>query len=187
MPARRKARRFRLDASASRRAPDFVAVGRLRRPHGVRGELIFEVWTDFPERLQPGITLYVGAHHRPLRLAARRAHPNGLLLAFEGVTDRAQAGLLRNQVVYVPADRLPPLEAGEWYLHQVLGLEVVTDRGELLGVLVEVFETGANDVFVVRRPDGREVLLPDTDEVVRAVDFDRRQMTVHLLPGLLET
>lgn len=186
MTSRRKARRFRLNEALPNPTPDFVAVGRLRRPHGVQGELLFEVWTDFPERLQPGITLYVGARHRPMHLLARRDLPHGLLLTLEGIHDRDQAGLLRNQVVYVPAASLPPLEDGDWYVHQVLGLHVVTDEGQPLGVLVEVFETGANDVLVVRRPDGSEALLPATDEVVLQVDFDHRTMTVHLLPGLLE-
>ncbi len=185
---RRHTRRFRLSDAGSPDSgePVFLAVGLLRRPHGVRGELVFEVWTDFPERLQPGVTLYVGPRYRPMVIRSRRDHPSGLLLAFDGVADRDQAGVYRNQVAYVRAEDLPPLEEDDdWYIHQVLGVQVVTDEGETLGVLVEVFETGANDVLVVQRPDGSEVLLPDIDEVVLGVDFERQVMTVHLLPGLI--
>lgn len=183
---RRHSRRFRLsDAGSPSGEPVFLAVGRLRRPHGVRGELLFEVWTDAPERIQPGVRLFVGPKRRPLIVRSRREHAEGLLLAFEGVDDRDQAGVYRNQVLYVRAEDLPPLPPDEWYVHQVLGLRVVTDDGQPLGVLVEVFETGANDVLVVQRPDGSEVLLPDIEDVVRGVDFEQGVMTVHLLPGLL--
>jgi len=166
--------------------PLYLAVGQLRRPHGVRGEIRMEVFTDFPERLQPGRTVYVGPRRLPLRLASVRWHNEVLLVAFEGYADRDRVGLLRNMLVSVPADDAPPLPEGEFYYHQILGLTVVTDEGETLGKITEIMETGANDVFIVQPEDGgREILLPDTDEVVLAIDVEAGTMTVHLLPGLL--
>ena len=164
--------------------PLYLAVGKLRRPHGVRGEMLMEVLTDFPERLRPGLTVYVGPRHLALRLRSVRPHGQALLVAFEGYDDRDRAGLLRNMLVTVPASETPPLPEGEFYYHQILGLRVVTDEGEPLGTVTEIMETGANDVFVVTSPEGGEILLPDTKEVVLAIDLENGTMTVHLLPGL---
>ncbi len=164
--------------------PLYVVVGYLRRPHGVRGELLMEVHTDFPERLQVGVRVFVGEDRLPLSIVGRRGHARGLLIAFDGVETREQAATLRNQYVYVLAADRPPLPEGEYYHHQLLGLQVVDENGRLLGKLTEILETGANDVYIVRTPKGRDLLLPAIDEVVLDVDLARRQMRVHLLPGL---
>ena len=164
--------------------PLYLAVGKLRRPHGVRGEIRMEVLTDFPERLQPGTTVYVGPRRLALRIRSVRWHGDFLLLTFEGYPDRDRVGLLRNMLVTVPAASLPPLDEGELYYHQILGLKVVTDEGEDLGTVTEIMETGANDVFVVTDAAGHEVLLPDIEEVVLEIDPEAGLMRVHLLPGL---
>ena len=164
--------------------PLYLAVGKLRRPHGVQGEIRMEVLTDFPERLRPGRTVYVGPRRLAVRIRSVREHNGFLLLAFEGYEDRDRVGLLRNMLVTVPVEELPPLPEGEFYYHQILGLQVVTDEGETLGKITEIMETGANDVFVVTSDTGEEVLLPDTEEVVLSIDTEAGVMTVHLLPGL---
>ena len=164
--------------------PLYLAVGKLRRPHGVRGEIRMEVLTDFPERLQPGVTVYVGPRRLPLRILSVRWQGDFMLLTFEGYADRDRVGQLRNMLVTVPAESLPPLGEGEFYYHQILGLRVVTDEGEDLGTVTGIMETGANDVFVVADAAGHEVLLPDIEEVVLEIDPEARLMRVHLLPGL---
>ncbi len=166
--------------------PLFLAVGQLRRPHGVRGEIRMEVLTDFPERLTPGMTVYVGPRRLPLRIRRVRWQNEVMLISFEGYEDRDRVGLLRNMVVAVPADQAPPLPENEFYYHEVLGLRVVTDDGRELGEITEIMETGANDVLVVKpKGGGAEILLPDIDDVVLEIDTERGVMTVHLLPGLL--
>ncbi len=166
--------------------PLFLAVGQLRRPHGVRGEIRMEVLTDFPERLTPGMTVYVGPRRLPLRIRRVRWQNEVMLISFEGYEDRDRVGLLRNMVVAVPADQAPPLPENEFYYHEVLGLRVVTDDGRELGEITEIMETGANDVLVVQpKGGGAEILLPDIDDVVLEIDTERGVMTVHLLPGLL--
>ncbi len=166
--------------------PVYLVVGRLRRPHGVRGEILMEVLTDFPERLKRGKQVFIGDDRLPHTIAARRRHNDGLLLTFEGFTDRDQAAKLRNQDVFVLADSLPELPEGEYYHHQLIGLNVVADTGQLLGTLVEIIETGANDVYAVRDENGRELLLPAIPPVVLDVDLDSATMRVHLLEGLLD-
>jgi 16S rRNA processing protein RimM len=143
------------------------------------------VITDFPERIQPGATFYLGEGYTPMVVATVRHHSKGLLLRFEGIDTREEVELLRNQGVFVSADDRPPLPDGEYYLHELIGMQVVTDKGEMLGELSEMIETGATNVYVIRREGKAELLIPATDEVILAVDVDKKSMRVHLLEGLL--
>ena len=164
--------------------PAFLAVGKIRRPHGVSGDVLVEIYTDFPERLSPKTVVYAGETHRPLTIARRRTHNDGLLLSFENFDTPEQAGQFRNQVLYTPTKKSPKLPAGEYYQHQLLGLSVLDEAGKVLGELTELIETGANDVYVVRDAKGGEVLLPAIAEVVLDIDLEAKTMRVHLLPGL---
>ncbi len=166
--------------------PVFVALGRLGRPHGLRGEMRMSVWSDAPEeRLQPGRRVFLGERRIPVVVRSVRWYQGLLLIAFEEYADRSAVEVFRNQQVFLPVDELPPLEEGEAYYYQIIGMRVVTEEGRALGVVEEILETGANDVFVVRAPDGGEILLPDIDEVILSLDVDAGLIRVHLLDGLL--
>ncbi len=158
--------------------PLFLAVGSLRRPHGVKGEIVMEVLTDFPERLKVGKTLFIGEERQGMQLSSLRWHDKALLVRFEGYTDREAVGRLRNALVYVRSDDLPALPEGEYYHHQLLGLTVVNEAGVILGALEAILETGANDVYLVRGEDGSELLLPSIAEVILAIDLERQQILV---------
>jgi len=151
----------------------------------VQGELLMDVSTDFPERLRRGVQVFVGEDHRPMRITHRRVHQNALLISLEGVDTAEQAGELRNSFVYVRADDRPKLPEGEYYHHQIIGLRVVTETGRLLGVLTQILETGANDVYIVQPEQGPEILLPAIEAVIGEIDLERGEMRVHPLPGLL--
>jgi 16S rRNA processing protein RimM len=165
--------------------PAFLLVGVLRRPHGVKGEVLMAVMTDFPERLKPGTTLFMGGEHTPVTIASVRQHTKGLIVAFEEFSSRNDLEHLRNQDLFVRADDRPPLPEGEYYLHQLIGLQAVSEDGTLLGVVSEWIETGANGVFVIKPADGGEILIPDIDDVIVGIDLTSEQMTVRLIPGLL--
>lgn len=167
--------------------PEWVIIGRLRKPFGLRGAMLLEVLTDYPEaRFYPGATIYVGPRRVPLTIRTVEPHRDGLLLTFEGYEDRTSVEPLRNQWVTIEADEvIPPQEEGEYYDFQVLGARVETESGQYLGRLVEVLETGANDVFIVEPEEGPEILLPVTAEVVVTIDAEARRVVVRLLPGLL--
>lgn len=165
--------------------PEYLVVGFLRRPHGVKGELLMDVHTDFPERLKTGRTIFLGDERRPMAIASARYVATGMLVRFRGVKSPEEAGQYRNTWVYVPTRDRPKLPEGEYYHHQLIGLIVATDEGHELGVLVDIIETGANDVYVVRDADGKEVLLPAIPPVILEVRLDDRQMRVHLLDGLI--
>ncbi|MBE0409215.1 MAG: 16S rRNA processing protein RimM [Anaerolineales bacterium] len=165
--------------------PVFLAVGLLRRPHGVHGEILMEVLTDFPERLEPGIRLFISPDHHPVHLKSVRQHSKGLLVSLVEYQTQEMAGELRNRLLMVRVDDRPPLPEGEFYHHQILGLEVYAHSGKLLGVVSEILETGANDVYVITKESRQDLLLPVTDEVILDVDLEAGVLRVKLIPGLM--
>ncbi|HPH95415.1 MAG TPA: ribosome maturation factor RimM [Anaerolineaceae bacterium] len=158
--------------------PVFLTVGRLRRAHGVQGEIGMEVLTDFPERLRKRTLVYIGEDHRPMRLASKRWKDDVMLISFEDIIKREDVALLSNQNVYVRTESLPQLPEGQYYHHQIIGLEACDESGARLGEVVDILETGANDVYVVQKDDGTELLLPVIDAVILQVDLEAKKMMV---------
>jgi len=186
------ARKSTVGAGETNPAPQFLILAQVLRPHGVRGDLSIKVLTDFPERMNELTTVYVGADpEKPDRFApyqvewARRAKKDNWLLRFEGVNSREDADLLRNRYILVSLADAVPLEADEIYLFQVLGLEVHTTDGLILGHLTDVLVTGANDVYVIKGEQYGEVLIPAIPSVIQKIDVPAGKMTVQLLEGLL--
>ena len=164
--------------------PVYLVIGYLRRSHGVRGEIIMDLHTDFPERIKSGRKVLIGEKHEPLTLDTVRPHKDGLLVSIRGVDTPEDVGRYRNQWVYVKATEVPPLPEGRHYQYEMIDLDVVDENGNPLGKLVEILETGANDVYVVRDDDGKEILLPAIPSVILNLDMDSRILKVHLLEGL---
>jgi 16S rRNA processing protein RimM len=169
--------------------PRYLLVGRVLRPHGVRGELRVEIITDYPEQLAQHAYFYLARPDSPeivhrYSVAGLRFHRKALLLKLNDCDDRNAADELRGMLVQIPVEEAVPLEEGEYYLFQLIGVRVETEDGEWLGQVVDVIETGANDVYVVRGPRG-EVLLPAIDDVIVDLDLESKRMQVHLISGLL--
>jgi 16S rRNA processing protein RimM len=164
--------------------PLYLSVGFLRRPHGLKGEIIMDLHTDFPERMEKGRKVFVGEDHKEMTLTNVRPHQTGLLVKFDDIDTPEEAGLYRNQWVYVMTKDVP-LPEGQHYKHELLGLKVVDEQDNLLGELVEILETGANDVYVVRDDSGKEILLPNIPSVILDLNVGARTMRVHLLDGLV--
>jgi 16S rRNA processing protein RimM len=166
--------------------PSHLAVGRVLRPHGVHGELRVEILTDSPEHLMELDTLYVGRSHRPYHLESVRLHQKIALMKLATCDDRNAADELRDEYLYVAAEDAVPLQVDEVYEHQIVGLTVVTDEGQVLGEVVEVFTApGANDVFIVHGPLG-EILIPAIEDVVVSLELETGRLVIRLLPGLLD-
>lgn len=169
--------------------PRYLAVGQVARPHGVRGELRINIITSYPERLAQHTYFYL-AHSDSLETVQRytverlRYHQKVVLLKLSGCDDRNTAEEMRGMFVLTPIEEAAPLEEGEYYNFQLIGMKVETEDGEELGRLVEIVATGANDVYIVHGPLG-EVLLPAIDDVVIEADAETKRMTVRLLPGIL--
>jgi 16S rRNA processing protein RimM len=162
----------------------FLVVGRIGKPHGVQGEVRFKVLTDFPERLVIGKKVYVGEGREPRTIDGLRGGGEKIILALSGVADRVEAGLLRSNFVYVHLSEVPELPEGEFYSHELVGLEVHNEAGETLGRIREILYTGANDVFVVVDAAGNELLLPVIDDVLLSIDLEAKRVLVRLLEGL---
>jgi 16S rRNA processing protein RimM len=163
--------------------PDLTTLGRILRPHGVRGELVVEAGAEAGADLAEAETVFVGDPPVPHRLAGARWHRGRLLIRLAGCDDRDAAEAYRGLPLAVENAELPPLPPGTYYQRQIIGLGVVTDAGEALGQITSIIETGANDVYVVQGEAG-EVLIPAAPGVVLKVDLEAGVMTVHLLEGL---
>lgn len=159
--------------------PVFLVAARLRKPHSLSGEWALEIITDFPERLRKGKTVYVGEEKIPLTIKHTRGQIGRFIVAFkENITD-TNILLLRNQFVYVKTSELPSLPEGNYYHHQILGMEVQDEQQQTIGRISEILETGANDVYVVQG-DGKEILIPAIESVIIHIDAVKKVIVVKL-------
>jgi 16S rRNA processing protein RimM len=152
----------------------------MRRPHGLRGELLMDVETDFPERLRSGSTIFLGRTHKPMLIESIRAAQSGMLVKLGEVDTPEAAAQHRNETVFVAAKNRPALAEGTYYHHQVIGSRVVDEQDRTVGHITEILQTGANDVYVVRELSGSELLLPAIDSVILEIEPDHRRIRVRL-------
>ena len=137
-----------------------------------------EVYTKMLELLSPDSTVYVGEDHRPYVIERIRYKNDLLLLKFFTINDRTLVSTLTNELVYVAVDQLPRLPDDEYYLHQLIGLAVYQEDGVYLGNLTEILETGANDVYLIEDDEGKEILIPATEEMILDIDLGHGKMIV---------
>lgn len=166
-----------------------LTVGRIVRPHGVRGEVLVELSTDEPaQRYAVGSSLVTD---RPapavLTVAAQRPHQGRLIVAFEQVPDREAAEALRGVLLQVDSDAVPPLaDPDEFHDHQLIGMAVVDPAGKPVGEVVRIDHAPAADLLVVARPGGGTALVPFRKEFVPEVDVPGRRLVIDPPPGLLD-
>lgn len=166
-----------------------LVVARIGRAHGIKGEVTVEVRTDEPElRLAPGAVLLTDpASAGPLTIETGRVHSGRLLLRFEGVTDRNTAEALRNTLLIAEVDpRELPEEEDEYYDHQLIDLDVVTEDGTAVGRITEISHLASQDLFIVERPDGSEVMIPFVGEIVTEIDLEEQRAVIAPPPGLID-
>jgi 16S rRNA processing protein RimM len=166
-----------------------LVVARIGRAHGIKGEVTVEVRTDEPElRLAPGAVLATDpADAGPLTVESGRVHSGRLLLRFKGVNDRNAAEALRNTLLIAEVDpeELPEGE-DEYYDHQLIDLDVVTEDGTEVGRITEISHLPHQDLLIVEGPDGREVMIPFVEEIVTGIDLTEQRAVVAPPPGLLD-
>ncbi|MFF8944701.1 ribosome maturation factor RimM [Streptomyces sp. NPDC014864] len=166
-----------------------LVVARVGRAHGIKGEVTVEVRTDEPElRLGPGAVLATDpASAGPLTIESGRVHSGRLLLRFEGVRDRNAAEALRNTLLIAEVDPAEtPEEEDEYYDHQLIDLDVVTEDGTEVGRITEISHLPSQDLFIVERPDGSEVMIPFVQEIVTEIDLEEQRAVVAPPPGLID-
>ena len=175
--------------SRARANPKYLAIGEILRPHGLRGELRMRVLSDNPERLSQLDYVYLGNSPDAAKLDRRallavRFNKEYALLKLTGCGNRDEAELLRDKLVMISVEQAAPLDAGQYYLFQLIGLKVIAGDIEV-GTVTEVLQTGANDVYIVDGGTFGEVLIPAHEETILNIDFDAEIITMDLPDGLL--
>jgi 16S rRNA processing protein RimM len=166
---------------------DLLLIGKITVPFGVRGQVKLFAITSYPEHLKRLKTVFVGEKFTPYELQRAAIHKGAVMIVtLGGVTTREAAEELRGQEVFMRESEALPLDADEYYLHDLPGLRVRTADGTEIGVVKEVLETGSNEVLVVKRTEGGEALIPMIKDVVQQLDIAAGEIVIQPLPGMLE-
>jgi 16S rRNA processing protein RimM len=167
---------------------DLLVVGRIIRPHGIRGAVIVEAESDWPERFSAGSSLLVEAapgRCEPVLVESSSTHKGRLLLYLAGVTDRNSAGGLKGKDLLVRACDAAPLEDGEFWAHDLVGMSAVDEDGRELGEVTEVICRAAQDLLVLADGAGAEFRVPFVEEFVMDVDEGRGVITLKVIEGMV--
>lgn len=165
-----------------------LRVGVITKTHGIRGEVKVYPTTDDPERFEAlsEVTLQQGKQRKKLSIESVRYFKNLVILKFKGIDNINDVEAYKGAELYIPREEGEALSEDEYYIADIIGLTVVTDAGEQLGVVKDVLETGANDVYVIQRDGKKDLLLPAIKDCVQDVDVEAGRMTVHVMDGLLD-
>ncbi len=169
---------------------NLIPVGRISGTHGIRGQIRFHSYSGNLVSLQKAKDVLLSmpdGKSRQVRINQAVNHSGKILLTLDGFTEIDQSSLLIGSELSLRRDQLPPTEPDEYYWNDLLGLKVITTDGQLLGIIRDIMETGANDVYLVRDENTKhEYLIPAIDDVISRVDIESRTMTITPLEGLLE-
>jgi 16S rRNA processing protein RimM len=160
---------------------DRLTIGRIVSPHGVRGEVRMYIYSHFPERIPELPYIFIGDEQKPRKVLRARLKDNLAIIRIDGITSREMADEFRDQIVQVDLENAAPLEEGEYYHFELIGLTAVDESGNVLGEVTEIIETGANDVYVIKDDEGKETLIPALQEVVPEINVDQGTMVVRPL------
>lgn len=167
---------------------DILRVGVITKTHGIRGEVKVFPTTDDPKRFKKlkEVLVDTGKERHKLEVQSCRFQKNLVILKFKGIDSINDVEKYRQCDLYVSRKNAVKLGPNENFIVDLIGLNVVLDDGTEFGTLTDVMQTGANDVYVVKTVDGKEVLLPAIPQCILDVDLDAAQMTIHLMEGLVD-
>jgi 16S rRNA processing protein RimM len=165
-----------------------IAVGVIRKAHGIRGEASIEPWTDSPDRFDDLETVTLVSPDekelRETRVESVRIHAGRALVKFAGIDTPEDVQLLHNWTLEIPEEEARELEEDEYFLHDLIGLTLIDAEGRTRGVVVKAYEGGAGILLNVKRPDGREFELPFAADLCTEIDLEARRMVVNLPEGI---
>ncbi len=163
-------------------------VGKILKPHGVKGSVKAEIITSFPEHFLELKTVYIEENNRKQAYSIEEVRLSNrfVFLKLSGINDYDQADALRNRYIYIAPDDLMPLGEDEYYIHDLIGLKVFDEQGTFVGTLRDVLTYSANDIYVLKTEDGAEYLIPAIKSVVKSVDLKERTMVIHVMEGMLD-
>lgn len=165
----------------------YLEIGQIVNTFGIKGMVKVKPFTDNIERFSNLEKIYIKnkSGQTEYKIQEVKYHKNMVLIKFEGIENPEQADLLRNSYLIVDRETEEPLEAGRYYIVDMIGLDVFTDDNEYLGKLEDIYNTGSNDIYVVKNELGKQVLLPAIEDVIKSIDMDNKKVIVHLIPGLV--
>ena len=166
----------------------FLRVGVISSTHGIRGEVKVYPTTDDPERFLDldEVILDTGREHKILEIEGVKFFKNQVILKFKGYDNINDIEKYLKKDLLVDREHAVEIGENENFIADLIDMEVVTDEGKVLGTLTDVIETGANDVYAVKTPEGKEILLPAIRDCILDVNVDEKRMTVHVMEGLLD-
>lgn len=164
-----------------------LEIGQIVNTFGIKGMVKVKPFTDDIRRFDELKTVYVekNSNQTEYEIEEVKYHKDMVLIKFKGIDKVEQAEMLRNSYLTVSRDSVKKLEEGRYYIVDLLGLEVYTDEQILLGTLEDIFNTGSNDIYVVKDKQGKQILLPAIQDVIKQIDIENKKIIVHLLPGLI--
>lgn len=166
-----------------------LRVGVIIKPHGIKGEVKVYPTTDSPLRFNEITHVNIIQQGKELgdhKISGVKYFKDTVILKLKGYDNINDVESLKGAELYIPREEGAELEEGEYYIADIIGMDVVTDNGDRLGSIKDVMETGANDVYVVSTDGGRELLIPAIKQCIINTDIEKNVMTVHLIDGLLE-
>lgn len=166
---------------------EFLEVGQIVNTFGIKGFVKVYPYTDDITRFDDLKKVYIKNKHqnKELEIQEVKYHKNMVLIKFKGIDNPEDAENLRNMYILIDRKDSKPLEEDTYFIVDLLGLEVYTDEGKLLGKLDDIFNTGSNDIYVVKDELGKQILLPAIKDVIKEINMEDKKIIVHLLNGLV--
>lgn len=166
---------------------EYFEVGQIVNTFGVKGFLKVKTFTDDIERFEELKTVYICKKNELIKVEIEEVkyHKDMVLLKVKGIDDLNEAEKYKGLFLKIDRADAKKLPEGTYFIADLLGLEVYTDEGVLLGKVDDIFNNGANDVYVIKDELGKQILLPGTKEVLKQIDLDNEKIIVHLLKGLI--
>ena len=165
----------------------YLEIGQIVNTFGIKGMIKVQPFTDDIEQFENLKTIYIKnkSEQKEYEIEEVKYHKNMILLKLKGVNTIEEANYLRQSYLLKDREKEEPLEEGTYYIVDLLGLEVYDDNGNLLGTLEDIFNTGSNDIYVVKNELGKQILLPAISEVIKEIDIKNKKIIVHLIKGLI--
>ncbi|WP_149427599.1 ribosome maturation factor RimM [Exiguobacterium acetylicum] len=167
---------------------EWLEVAKIANTHGLKGELKLLASTDFPEeRFKVGKEVFLGSEgtYTPVTISGYRKHKQFIMVTFKGMHHINDVEKYKGLKLYVHAEDLQDLDEHEFYYHEIIGCTVY-DGETKIGVVSDILETGANDVWTIKRDGKKDVLIPYIEQVVASVDVEQKRIQITPLPGLIE-
>ena len=161
----------------------FLEIGQIVNTFGIKGMIKVKAFTDDIQRFSELKEVLID--EKEYKIQEVKYHKNMVLLQLEGITKIEEAEKLKNEYLKIKRENAIPLEEDTYFVVDLIGLNVYSDENEYLGELIDIFNTGSNDIYVVKDEMGKQILLPGIPDVLKNVDLEKGRITVHLIPGLI--